>query len=199
MDDIIEEWEYIEELENRYAFSSFGRVYSYSKKRVLKTQINSYDQEIVSIMKNGDTRTIGINGLFKKYFPNHQFKLLDNHVWIEGYENLYSIDKLGNVYSYRCHRFKKLQEDFNGYLYVNLNLDYEKNSTKIHSLLLETFISPRPYGMVARHYPDSNKKNNSLDNLCWGTCAQNTHDRFDPNCFNSAISNNTINQSVGGI
>lgn len=46
----------------------------------------------------------------------------------------------------------------------------------VHLLVLETFVGPRPPGMVARHL-DGNNLNNTLRNLRWGTPQQNAADR----------------------
>ena len=45
----------------------------------------------------------------------------------------------------------------------------------IHSLLLITFVSPRPKGFITRHL-DGNPLNHSLDNLAWGTPRENYDD-----------------------
>jgi len=45
----------------------------------------------------------------------------------------------------------------------------------LHVLMLEGFSGPRLKGMVCRHL-DGNPSNNSLDNLCWGTVAENYFD-----------------------
>jgi hypothetical protein len=46
----------------------------------------------------------------------------------------------------------------------------------LHQLVLEAFVGPRPKGMVVRHFPDRNPTNNKLENLCWGTKAENVAD-----------------------
>lgn len=45
----------------------------------------------------------------------------------------------------------------------------------VHSLVLETFVGPRPPGMEARHVNDD-PTDNRLENLCWGTRSENSHD-----------------------
>lgn len=45
----------------------------------------------------------------------------------------------------------------------------------VHNLVLEAFVGPRPPGMECRHL-DSNKLNNRLYNICWGTKSQNALD-----------------------
>lgn len=45
----------------------------------------------------------------------------------------------------------------------------------VHHLVLEAFIGPRPEGMICRHL-DDDRGNARLDNLCWGTHAENVAD-----------------------
>ena len=47
----------------------------------------------------------------------------------------------------------------------------------VHRLVLEAFVGPCPDGMECRHL-DDDPGNNRLGNLCWGTPAENTDDRF---------------------
>lgn len=52
------------------------------------------------------------------------------------------------------------------------------NSRKVAHLVLETFIGPRPEGMIALHGP-MGRDVNSSDNLSWGTiCQNNNEDRI---------------------
>lgn len=62
----------------------------------------------------------------------------------------------------------------NGYYSVQLGRGIRR---KIHTLVLETFIGFRPKGKCARHL-DSEKSNNKLNNLRWGTYAENYLDRL---------------------
>jgi hypothetical protein len=61
-----------------------------------------------------------------------------------------------------------------GYWHQLVNL--RRRHCKIHSLILEAFIGPRPPGLECRHL-DGNSMNNRLDNLCWGTQRENMADR----------------------
>lgn len=45
----------------------------------------------------------------------------------------------------------------------------------IHQMVLETFIGPRPKGLIALHW-DDNKLNNAVGNLRWGTYSDNQLD-----------------------
>lgn len=70
-----------------------------------------------------------------------------------------------------------LQRDPQGYLRVNLyNVEtkYQINR-RLHILLLEIFVGPRPAGMYALHRNDR-KDDNRFDNLYWGTRADNVRD-----------------------
>jgi hypothetical protein len=55
----------------------------------------------------------------------------------------------------------------------------------VHTLILETFVGPRPKGMKALHDPDPDRSNNRLSNLRWGTTSDNMRDaiRHDPSRF----------------
>jgi hypothetical protein len=46
---------------------------------------------------------------------------------------------------------------------------------RVHSLMLEAFVGPRPPGLLGLH-DDDNPDNNTLPNLRWGTCSQNNLD-----------------------
>jgi len=58
--------------------------------------------------------------------------------------------------------------------------NYKKTKTtiRIHVLILMAFIGPRPPGMQARHFPDRDVANNSIDNLKYGTQAEQDHDKI---------------------
>ena len=95
--------------------------------------------------------------------------------FIKGYENLYKINKNGEIYS--CHYEKimtpQIKED--GYLYVNLSkpigidnniVIYKKYKCYIHRLLAIQFIENQDNKPEIDHI-DRNRKNNNLDNLRW--------------------------------
>lgn len=66
-----------------------------------------------------------------------------------------------------------------GYVVASLSKDNRRRTVRIARLMLEAFVGPCPVGMQARHYPDPNRLNNSLDNLRWGTPKQNAGDRIE--------------------
>jgi hypothetical protein len=65
-----------------------------------------------------------------------------------------------------------------GYLYVCLKAQGRGIQYLVHRLVLEAFVGPRPPGMECRHFPDRNPANNRLENLSWGTRAENAQDRI---------------------
>ena len=102
---------------------------------------------------------------------------------IPGFQN-YAITKDGRVWSNprksSCGRKLKgrwLKSAISsGYPYVLLCLDSRVYLRRIHQLVLETFIGPRPEGLECRHL-DGNPLNNNLSNLCWGTHQENMQDK----------------------
>jgi hypothetical protein len=86
----------------------------------------------------------------------------------------YFIDIYGNIYSNYSGELKirKIKLDKDGYRIIVLKknkLDYYK---RISSLVLETFVSPRPQDMIACHGVNG-KIDDSLSNLSWKTYSQN--------------------------
>jgi predicted XRE-type DNA-binding protein len=99
----------------------------------------------------------------------------------------YRADTDGNLWScWRSSRWgsrmsdewRKMKPSVNakGYLYLNLRRDGRSHTSKVHRIILETFVGPCPAGMECRHI-DGNPANNRLDNLQWGTDAENKDDR----------------------
>lgn len=68
---------------------------------------------------------------------------------------------------YSCH----------GYATICMMADGKARSRRVARVVLEAFIGPCPTGMQACHFPDRNKRNNSISNLRWGTAQENADDR----------------------
>jgi len=103
--------------------------------------------------------------------------------FIKGYENLYKINKKGEIYSCGKGIIMKPQETEDGYLYVNLRgFDKEGNKKKIkhsiHRLLALQYI-PNPDNKPEIDHIDRNKKNNDLSNLRWVSKIENRNNRDD--------------------
>lgn len=65
-----------------------------------------------------------------------------------------------------------------GYLRVRLNVPGFPKWHMVHKLVMETFVGPRPDGMVIRHL-DGSATNCALTNLKYGTNSENQMDRKD--------------------
>lgn len=92
----------------------------------------------------------------------------------------YEVSDLGGIRSYRNRQGHPIETPrllspgmVRGYQQIKLG---RSRQTKVHILVLEAFVGPRPDGMVCRHL-DGNGMNNRLPNLQWGTPEENYADR----------------------
>ena len=86
---------------------------------------------------------------------------------IKGYENLYSIDELGNIFGLIRQKYLKTHIGRGGYLGVVLtDSNHKQHHEYVHILLAKTFID-NPLNFPIINHKDENKLNNSLDNLEW--------------------------------
>lgn len=69
----------------------------------------------------------------------------------------------------------------NGYMIVNLWKARKMHARRVHALVLEAFVGPRPPGMEGMH-GDDDKTNNVLANLSWGTSGENKQQMWG-NCI----------------
>lgn len=98
--------------------------------------------------------------------------------FIKGYENLYKINKNGEIYS--CH-YKKIMtylEKDDGYYYVDLRVNGKRHKCYIHRLLAKQYID-NPENKPEIDHIDRNNKNNSLENLRWVSRIENRRNRAD--------------------
>lgn len=96
------------------------------------------------------------------------FKLADNEKWIAGYEDMYSVDTDGNVWSYRRQNRRKLNQHINikDYPCVSLRNSDGGKAFTVHRLVADMFI-PNPNGYKLLKHKDLNRGNNSVGNLEW--------------------------------
>lgn len=103
---------------------------------------------------------------------------------VVGFEDRYKVSNFGRLRSVtrvdnagRLYRGRDLTlwPDGKGYLKFNLCRNQVRTSKFIHTIVLETFVGPKPFGMLTRHL-DGNPLNNRLDNLVWGTPHENNMD-----------------------
>ena len=101
-----------------------------------------------------------------------------NEIWIsvENYVELYRVSSLGQVFSIRRNKLLKLCTDSNGYSMVVLSHKGIRSVQPIHRLVASAFIPNLENKPLVCH-KDDDPKNNSVDNLFWGTYLDNMQDR----------------------
>lgn len=86
----------------------------------------------------------------------------------------YSISKDGRVYSHSRNKLLKLDTQHGCYrkspTYCRVRID--KKKCRVHQLVLDTFVGPKPKGWVVNH-KDGDKQNNHVDNLEYVTSSYN--------------------------
>lgn len=102
-----------------------------------------------------------------------------------GYEDRYEVSDAGHVYSLLTDKLLKQGLDPKGKPRVTLYGNGTRQVVRVHVLVLEAFVGPRPEGMEACHYDDSGA-NNHLSNLRWDTPSGNTQDRVRNGLHNMA-------------
>jgi hypothetical protein len=110
---------------------------------------------------------------------------------IDGFPG-YRVGSDGSVWSawaYNGHQPRRLgaawhqlrpQPDGDGYLALNLYRDGRGHRRKVHLLILEAFVGPRPAGMQGCH-DNGNAADCSVGNLRWDTPTGNQRDRVHHN------------------
>ena len=90
----------------------------------------------------------------------------------------HEVSTLGRVRNRRSGRVLKPTTTRKGYQCVRL-VDTRKRGwkTNVHTLVLNAFVGRRMPKQQCRHL-DGNPANNQLTNLCWGTAAENSDDRW---------------------
>jgi hypothetical protein len=85
--------------------------------------------------------------------------------------------RLGAIFSAKTGRPIPLNPWMSGkYLQVSMHHDGNRYVSRVHQLILETYVGPRPDGMECRHL-NSVTTDNRLSNLAWGTTSENGEDR----------------------
>lgn len=101
----------------------------------------------------------------------------------------YAVGNDGSVWTCRTSSSGKFYDEWKplkptqgskyGHLRVCLGSGRAKRTLQVHALVLNAFVGPCPPGMECRHYPDYSPANNRVDNLKWGTHAQNMQDMVE--------------------
>ena len=100
-------------------------------------------------------------------------------IWkdVQGYEGLYKVSNLGNVYSYKSKKIlKKYFPVFSlgatGYNLVGLYKNGKQKMFGVHRLVAQAFID-NPLNLPIVNHKDGNKRNNAVSNLEWCTQKEN--------------------------
>ena len=97
---------------------------------------------------------------------------------IKGYEGLYQVNKIGEIYSLISNKtlkpFYRGGRPDNKYLVVDLNKDARRKTVSVHRIVAEAFI-PNPNSLPCVNHKDGNKDNNCVDNLEWCTHSENNY------------------------
>jgi hypothetical protein len=98
--------------------------------------------------------------------------------YIKGYENLYKINKKGEIWSCIYKKIRKLTLSEDGYLVTSLSKEGNVYKTSIHRLIALQYID-NPNNLSHVDHIDRNRLNNSLDNLRWVTHQENMLNRHN--------------------
>lgn len=85
---------------------------------------------------------------------------------IIGFEGYYKISNLGNVYGVKRNRVMKNTPHKDGYLQIKLTKESKRKSFLLHRLIAIHFIE-NPKNKLEVNHIDSNRLNNSINNLEW--------------------------------
>lgn len=90
-----------------------------------------------------------------------------NEEWrdVVGFEGLYLVSNLGNIFSKSKKRLLKFKNN-KGYYNVSLSKNGKPHHKIVHRLVAEAFI-PNPEGFREINHKDEDKTNNHVDNLEW--------------------------------
>lgn len=88
---------------------------------------------------------------------------------IQGYEDLYAVDEMGNVWSLRNQMILKPYVNTGGYLKVNLSNSGKIEHRYIHRLVAAAFVD-NPDGLNVVNHINANPADNRAENLEW--CSQ---------------------------
>lgn len=91
-------------------------------------------------------------------------------VWrsVVGFEGLYDVSNMGNIYSHKTKNKMSGYRQKNGYMKIHLRKENKTIMCWVHRLVAQAFIpNPDPKNKTEVNHKDENKSNNCVDNLEW--------------------------------
>lgn len=116
-------------------------------------------------------------------------KMKDSEKWIPEYKYLYTVNKKGDVFTWRRNEKESLEqkETEDGYKNVVLYKNGKRKMFQVHRLVLRAFVGEPEENEECRHL-NGHPSDNRLQNLKWGTHKENMqdairheHSNFPPN------------------
>jgi len=98
--------------------------------------------------------------------------------WIKGYENIYAINKQGDIYSAYKKKLKTHDLNKTGYFITDLYKKSRRKKFYVHRLVAETFIE-NPENKKQVNHKNLNKIDNRVENLEWTTPGENTRHAYE--------------------
>ena len=96
--------------------------------------------------------------------------------FIKGYENLYKINRNGEVYSCHYNKIIKPQLKVDGYLFIHLSKEGIRKKFYVHRITALQYIE-NPDNLPEVDHIDRNKQNNCVENLRWVTRIMNARNK----------------------
>lgn len=96
---------------------------------------------------------------------------------VVGYEGLYTVNALGEIYSTRSGKKMIPCENRFGYMNVCLRKSGKGKTEKVHRIVAKAFIL-NPLNKPQVNHIDGNKKNNCVWNLEWCSNSENAHHAY---------------------
>lgn len=115
-----------------------------------------------------------IRFFYKNIFYN--IFIMEEYEYLKNFDNLYKINKKGDIYSCHFQRNMRGQINENNYNCVHLTKNGKVKKYKVHRLVAMQWLENTENKPHIDHI-DRNKNNNSLDNLRWATAKENAHNR----------------------
>ena len=103
--------------------------------------------------------------------------MIEYLIELEDYPD-YFVSNLGDVYSGKCGKMKKLKQHSTkiGYLIIQITNKGKRYTKTIHRLIAKTFIN-NPENKLCVDHIDRNIKNNKLENLRWVSHKENSRNQ----------------------